>query len=162
MTSDRRTGRADDLSLPVPHLPVGTYRMVRRDGDTLHVSGHGAFEDGVPAHIGRLGETLATAEGAAAARAVMLHLLASVAAEVGDLSQVSFLKVVVLVSSTPDFTEQHLVADGATDLLVDALGEARGTPARTAIGVAALPLGFAVEIEALARVERAAPDEAPR
>ena len=70
--------------------------------------------------------------------------------ELGSLSAVTrVVKVVVFVNSTPDFTEQHLVANGATDLLVRAFGDEAGRPARSAVGVAALPLGFAVEIEAL-------------
>lgn len=77
----------------------------------------------------------------------MLHLLATVKAEVTDLSRVQFAKVVVLVNSTPEYVEQHLVANGATDLLVEVFGP-DSRPARTAIGVASLPLGFAVEIEA--------------
>jgi enamine deaminase RidA (YjgF/YER057c/UK114 family) len=79
----------------------------------------------------------------------MLNLLATVDAELGGLDEVEqFLKLTVFVSSTPAFAEQHLVADGATDLLVRLYGD-RGKPARSAVGVAALPLGFAVEIEAL-------------
>jgi enamine deaminase RidA (YjgF/YER057c/UK114 family) len=82
----------------------------------------------------------------------MLNLLATVRDQLGSLDSVeSFLKVTVFVRSTPDFAEQHLVANGATDLLVLLYGEA-GRPARSALGVAALPLGFAVEIEALALV----------
>ncbi len=137
--------------LPEPDLPVGSYRMARRCGGTLFLSGHGAFRDGVPLHRGRLGESLTTEQGAAAAREVMLHLLATVRSEVASLSRVRFARVVVLVRSTPDYDEQHLVADGATDLLAQVFGE-EGRPARTAIGVAALPLGFAVEIEAQAQV----------
>ena len=101
-------------------------------------------------HTGRLGEDLAVEDGRLAAQAVMLNLLATVRAELGSLSAVvRFLKVEVFVSSTPDFTAQHLVADGATDLLVRAFGDEVGRPARSAVGVAALPLGFAVEIEAV-------------
>ena len=83
----------------------------------------------------------------------MLNLLATVKAEVGDLSHVSrFVKVMVFVNSAPDFAEQHLVANGATDLLVRAFGDRIGRPARSAVGVSALPLGFAVEIEAIVEV----------
>lgn len=142
--------------LPAPARAVGTYAMAVRSGRLLWVSGHGAFEDGEPVHRGRLGEDLTTEQGAQAAAAVMRGLLATVRAELGDLAQVArIVKVVVLVSSTPSFHEQHLVADGATDLLVRVLGEARGRPARSAVGVAALPLGFAVEIEAVVEVVRA-------
>lgn len=138
------------LSLPTPHPAVGTYVMAARTGSLLFVSGHGAFDGGRPIHTGRLGEELLTAEGAAVAETVMLNLLATVKAEVGDLSRVTrFVKVVVFVSSARHFTEQHVVADGATDLLVGTFGDRIGRPARSAVGVAGLPLGFAVEIEAI-------------
>jgi enamine deaminase RidA (YjgF/YER057c/UK114 family) len=141
-----------DHTLPVPNVPVGSYAMAVRSGDLLFLSGHGAFEDGRPVHTGRLGETLTTQEGAHAAEAVMRNLLATVRAELGDLSHVAkVVKVVVLVNSAPDFTEQHLVANGATDLLAKVFGDL-GLPARSAVGVAALPLGFAVEIEAVLQV----------
>jgi enamine deaminase RidA (YjgF/YER057c/UK114 family) len=137
------------LVLPAPNRPVANYVMARRDGKHLVLSGHGAFEDGKPTHLGRLGEDLTTEQGRAAAEAVMLNMLATVDAELGGLDEVErFLKLTVFVSSTPAFAEQHLVADGATDLLVRLYGD-RGKPARAAVGVAALPLGFAVEIEAL-------------
>ena len=84
----------------------------------------------------------------------MLGLLATARDELGDLERVErVVKVVVFVSSTPAFTEQHVVANGATDLLVRVFGEHRGRPAGSAIGVAALPLGFAVEIEAIVQIE---------
>jgi enamine deaminase RidA (YjgF/YER057c/UK114 family) len=141
-----------DLDLPAPNTPVGSYIMAVQAGNLLHLSGHGAFEDGRPLHTGRLGETMSTEEGARAAEVVMGNLLATVRAELGDLARVvRFVKVVVFVNSAPGFTEQHLVANGATDLVVRLFGpDAR--PARSAIGVSSLPLGFAVEIEAVAEV----------
>lgn len=143
-----------DLTLPPPARAVGTYAMTVRTGGLLFVSGHGAFEDGRPIHTGRLGESLTTDQGARAAEAVTLGLLATMQDELGDLQRVGrVVKVVVFVSSTPAFTEQHIVANGATDLLVRVFGENRGRPARSAIGVAALPLGFAVEIEAIVEIE---------
>lgn len=155
MTPEDRLQEAG-LELPVPHVPVGSYRMARRVGHSLWVSGHGAFSDGVPMHVGRLGDTMTTAQGAAAARDVMLQLLATVRADVGDLSRTMPTKIVVLVNSSPDFDEQHLVANGATDVLIDLFGDEHGRPARTAMGVAALPLGFAVEIEGLFELREAA------
>ncbi len=141
----------DDV-LPAPNVPVGSYAMAVRTGDLLFVSGHGAFEDGHPVHTGRLGKTMTTEQGARAAEAVMLNLLASVRAELGDLSRVQkVVKVVVFVNSAPDFTEQHLVANGATDLLARVFGAA-GRSARSAVGVVSLPLGFAVEIEAVVEI----------
>ena len=141
-----------DLSLPDPHSPVGSYVMAVRTGSLLFVSGHGAFSDGAPIHTGRLGESLTTEQGKHAAETVMRNLLATVRDELGDLGHVArVVKVVVFVSSTPEFAEQHLVANGATDLLVTVFGEI-GRPARSAMGVASLPLGFAVEIEAVVEV----------
>jgi enamine deaminase RidA (YjgF/YER057c/UK114 family) len=141
-----------DHALPAPNVPVGSYVMAIRTGNLLFLSGHGAFEDGRPVHTGRLGETMTTEQGARAAEAVMLNLLATVRAELGDLSRVArVVKVVVFVNSTPDFTEQHLVANGAIDLLARVFGPA-GRPARSAVGVACLPLGFAVEIEAVVEI----------
>lgn len=140
------------LELPDANRPVANYVMARRDGRHLLLSGHGAFVDGKPVHTGRLGADLTTDQGRQAAEAVMLNLLATVRAELGSLDAVeSFLKLTVYVRSAPDYAEQHLVADGATDLLVRLFGDA-GRPARTTVGVAALPLGFAVEVEALAFV----------
>jgi enamine deaminase RidA (YjgF/YER057c/UK114 family) len=127
--------------------------MAVRTGDLLFVSGHGAFEDGASVQLGRLGETMTTDEGAHAAELVMANLLATVRAEIGDLSQVvRVVKVLVFVNSAPGFTEQHRVADGATEFLARVFGEA-GRGARSAIGVAALPLGFAVEIEAVLELQ---------
>jgi enamine deaminase RidA (YjgF/YER057c/UK114 family) len=82
--------------LPTRHPAVGTYTMAARTGSLLFASGHGAFDDGRPIHTGRLGEELSTAEGSEAAEVVMLNLLATVKAELGDLSRVTrFVKVVV-------------------------------------------------------------------
>lgn len=152
MTTPEDRLRKAGLELPVPHSPVGSYRMARFVGNTLWVSGHGAFEDGVPVHVGKLGDSLTAAQGALAARDVMLQLLGTVKAQLGDLSAVAPAKVVVLVNSTPDFAEHHVVANGATDLLLKVFGEEHGRPARTAMGVAALPFSFAVEIEAVFEV----------
>jgi enamine deaminase RidA (YjgF/YER057c/UK114 family) len=141
-----------DHALPAPNVPVGSYAMAVRTGDLLFVSGHGAFEDGRPVYTGRLGETMTTEQGTRAAEAVMRNLLATVRAELGDLSRVAkVVKVVVFVNSAPGFTEQHVVANGATDLLARVFGPA-SRPARSAVGVASLPLGFAVEIEAVVKI----------
>jgi enamine deaminase RidA (YjgF/YER057c/UK114 family) len=123
--------------------------MTVRSGALLFVSGHGAFVDGQPAHIGRLGADLDVDAGRRAAAAVTLNLLATLKAELGELSEISrFVKLLVFVNATPEFAEHHLVANGATDILVTAFGD-RGRPARSAIGVSSLPFGFAVEIEAV-------------
>lgn len=149
MTPEEALERAG-LALPQVNTPVANYVMAVRAGSWLFVSGHGAFDGSTPVHTGRLGEDLSINGGRLAAEAVMLNLLATVQAELGSLSAVArVVKVVVFVNSAPGFTEQHLVADGATDLLVRVLGDAVGRPARSAVGVATLPLGFAVEIEAI-------------
>ena len=123
-----------------------------RTGNLVFVSGHIARKDGGPWR-GRLGEDLTTADGAAAARATALDLLSTLArAADGDLDRVArIVKLLVLVSSTPSFTEQPLVANGASQLLVDLFGD-RGAHARSAFGVTQLPLGACVEIELIAEL----------
>jgi len=113
------------------------------------VSGHGAFVDGKPAHTGKVGAEVTVADGQKAAEAVMLNLLGTLKAELGDLSRISrFVKLLVFVNSTPEFAEHHLVANGATDLLVKAFGDV-GRPTRSAVGMASLPFNFSVELEAM-------------
>ena len=140
------------ITLPAPNRAVANYVMAVHTGQLLFVSGHGSFIDGAPAYTGKLGANLTVADGQQAARVVALNLLSTLKAELGELSRVSrFVKLLVMVNSTPDFAEHHLVANGATDLLVTAFGDA-GRPARSAVGVPSLPLGFAVEIEAIVEV----------
>lgn len=113
-------------------------------GNLVFVSGHIARRNGQP-WIGRLGETMTLAEGQQAARAVAEDLLKTL----GDLTRVErIVKVMVLVNSAPDFTDQHLVANGASELLIERVSE----HARSAIGVAQLPYGVCVEIELVAEV----------
>ena len=139
--------------LPKANTPIGGYVMAVRSGDLLFVSGHGPFEDGEARHLGRLGDSMTTEEGARAAEVVILNLLATLDQELGDLERiVRFVKLVVFVSSTPEYAEQHLVANGATDLLTRVFGDNIGKPARSAVGVASLPLGFSVEIEAVVEI----------
>ena len=113
-------------------------------GNLVFVSGHIAKRDGQP-WVGRLGETMPTAEGQQAARAVAEDLLKTL----GDLTRIRrIVKVMVLVNSAPDFTEQHLVANGASELLIERVSE----HARSAFGVAQLPYGVCVEIDLVAEV----------
>jgi enamine deaminase RidA (YjgF/YER057c/UK114 family) len=143
---------ARGLQLPAPHPAVANYAMAIRAGSLLFLSGHGSFVDGQPAHTGRLGAGLTTVDGQRAAEVVALNLLATIKNELGELSRVSrFVKLLVMVNATAEFAEHHLVANGATDLLVAVFGPI-GRPARSAQGVASLPLGFAVEIEAIVEV----------
>jgi enamine deaminase RidA (YjgF/YER057c/UK114 family) len=135
------------LELPALRRPAGHYRGWTSAGDVLYLSGQGA--DG---HTGRVGADLTVAQGYAAARACTLNLLAQARDAVGSLDRVA--QVLVLrgyVACTEDLTDQPAVIDGASDLLVEVFGE-RGEHARTAIGVQALPRGFAVELAAVLRV----------
>jgi enamine deaminase RidA (YjgF/YER057c/UK114 family) len=122
-----------------------------RTGNLVFLSGHIAKKDGKP-WVGQLGKDTDTATGQAAARAVAIDLLGTLKAATGDLGKVvRIVKVMSLVNSTADFTEQHLVTNGASELLATVLGDA-GKHARSAFGVAQIPLGACVEIELIAEV----------
>ena len=132
------------LELPALRRPAGNYRGWMRAGDLLHLSGQGA-----EGHTGRLGADLTVIQGYAAARACALNLLAQARDALGALDPVAqVVQVRGFVACTAEFTEQPAVIDGASDLLAAVFGE-RGHHARTAIGVAALPRGFAVEVDAV-------------
>jgi enamine deaminase RidA (YjgF/YER057c/UK114 family) len=139
------------IELPAAGAPAAAYVMSAQSGNTVYLSGHIAKKDG-KAWAGKLGATLTTDEGRAAARAVAIDLIATLHAHTGDLNRVTrIVKVMSLVNSTLDFTEQHLVTNGASELLADVFGE-RGKHARSAFGVAQIPLGACVEIELIAEV----------
>jgi enamine deaminase RidA (YjgF/YER057c/UK114 family) len=139
------------IDLPNAGAPAAAYVMSAQSGNTVYLSGHIAKKDG-KVHVGKLGDTLATEEGKAAARSIAIDLIATLHAHVGDLNRVQrIVKVMSLVNSTPDFTEQHLVTNGASELIADVFGE-RGKHARSAFGVAQIPLGACVEIELIAEV----------
>ena len=141
------------FSLSAPPAPAANYLPVTRMGDTLFVSGQlSSGPDGLV--TGLLGRDLDVAAGQKAAALSTVNILAQLrfAADL-NLSRVRILKLTVLVASVPDFTDQHLVANGASDLFADVLGE-NGRHARAAFGVAALPLGAAVEIEAVVEALR--------
>ena len=132
--------------------PVAAYVSFVRSGHQLFLSGHIAKEDGKP-WVGQLGLNVTTEQGIRAARAVAIDLLATLHVAVGDLNKIKrVVKLMVLVNSAPTFTEQHLVANGASELLVEILG-ANGRHARSAFGVAQIPFGSCVEIDLLAEVE---------
>jgi enamine deaminase RidA (YjgF/YER057c/UK114 family) len=134
------------IELPSVSAPAAAYVMSAQSGNTIYLSGHIAKKDG-KVWVGKLGDTLTTEEGRVAARSIAIDLLATLHAHVGDLNRVTrILKVMSLVNSTPDFIEQHLVTNGASQLLADVFGE-RGKHARSAFGVAQIPLGACVEIE---------------
>ncbi|MCB9993983.1 MAG: RidA family protein [Hyphomicrobiaceae bacterium] len=137
------------VALPKAAVPKANYVAVRRSGNQIYVSGQvSEGENGII--TGKLGATMDVTEGAAAARRCALAVLAQIEQNAGvPLDRIAqVVKLVVMVNSTPDFTAQPQVANGASDLLVTVLGDA-GRHARSAFGVAALPLGAAVEIEAI-------------
>ncbi|MFL1528796.1 RidA family protein [Pseudomonas sp. O230] len=120
--------------------------MSAQRGNVVYLSGHIAKQEG-KVWTGKLGETLTTEEGYAAARSTAIDLLATLQAHLGDLNRVTrIVKVLSLVNSTSRFTEQHLVTNGASELFADVFGD-KGKHARSAFGVAQIPLGACVEIE---------------
>ena len=139
------------IELPTAGAPAAAYVMSAQSGNTVYLSGHIAKKDG-KVWAGKLGATLSTEEGRAAARSIAIDLIATLHAHVGDLNRVTrIVKVMSLVNSTFEFTEQHLVTNGASELIADIFGEA-GKHARSAFGVAQIPLGACVEIELIAEV----------
>lgn len=141
-----------NIELPAVATPVAAYVMYAQTGNTVYLSGHIAKKDGKP-WVGQLGKNISTEEGKQAARAVAVDLMATLQAACGgDLNRVKrIVKVMSLVNSTADFTEQHLVTNGASELLAEVFGEA-GKHARSAFGVAQIPLGSCVEIDLVAEV----------
>jgi enamine deaminase RidA (YjgF/YER057c/UK114 family) len=143
--------RARNITLPQLDPPVAAFVPFVRTGNLIFISGHIAKKDGKP-WTGKLGADLTTAEGKQAAQSIAVDLMATLQAAVGDLNKIRrIVKLLVLVNSTPTFTEQHLVANGASDLFVDIFGPC-GAHARSAFGVAQVPLGSCVEIELIAEV----------
>ena len=141
------------ITLPSVAAPAAAYVPFVRSGNLVFVSGHIAKRDGKP-WVGQLGLTMGTEEGQAAARAIAIDLLGTLQAAAGDLAKVRrIVKVMSLVNSTPTFTEQHLVTNGCSQLLVEVFGPEVGSHARSAFGVAQIPLGACVEIELIAEVQ---------
>jgi enamine deaminase RidA (YjgF/YER057c/UK114 family) len=137
------------LTLPKPAAPAAAYLPAVRTGNLLFVSGQLPFVEGRLAATGLVGRDVELEAGKAAARHCAINILAQVQAAAGDLESIArIIRITVFVASAPGFTEQHLVANGASELLADALGE-RGRHARAAVGVAVLPLDAAVEVEAI-------------
>jgi enamine deaminase RidA (YjgF/YER057c/UK114 family) len=139
-------------TLPAPATPAGSYIPTTRTGDLVYTSGQVPMLEGKLHQTGKLGVDLGVDEGKAQARVCVLNALAALKAELGELSRVRrIVKVVVFVASAPDFVQQPQVANGASDLLAEVFGEA-GKHARSAVGVAALPLDAPVEVELIAEV----------
>lgn len=141
-----------NIELPTVAAPVAAYVMYAQTGNTVFVSGHIAKKDGKP-WVGQLGKNMTTEEGKLAARAIAIDLIATVQAACGgDLTRVKrIVKLMSLVNSTPDYTEQHLVTNGASELIAEIFGDA-GKHARSAFGVAQIPMGACVEIELIVEV----------
>lgn len=141
------------ITLPPVAIPAAAYVPFVRTGNLVFLSGHIAKRDGKP-WVGQLGKDVDTATGAQAARAVAIDLLGTLHAAVGDLNQVTrIVKVMSLVNSTATYTEQHLVTNGCSELLGEVFGATVGAHARSAFGVAQIPLGACVEIELIAEVK---------
>jgi enamine deaminase RidA (YjgF/YER057c/UK114 family) len=140
-----------NITLPPVATPAAAYVPFVRTGNLVYLSGHIAKKEG-KAWVGQLGKTMQTEEGKLAARAIAIDLMGTLHAAVGDLNKVKrIVKVMSLVNSTPDFTEQHLVTNGASELFGQVFGD-KGAHARSAFGVAQIPMGACVEIELIAEV----------
>lgn len=140
------------ITLPAAAAPAANYVPFARSGNLLFTAGQLPLKDGKLVATGLLGRDLDTAAGKEAAKYCAVNILAQAKAALGDLGRIArIVKITVFVASTPDFTEQHLVANGASDLLAAVLGDA-GKHARSAVGTASLPLNAPVEVEAIIEV----------
>mgnify|MGYP002775733787 CR=1 FL=1 len=141
------------ITLPAAAAPAANYVPFVQTGNLLYISGQLPMEGGKLAQTGQLGAGVTTAEGQKAAELCAVNILAQASAALGgDLSRIARIaRINVMVSSTPDFYEQHLVANGASNLLAEVLGDA-GKHSRAAVGMAALPLNASVEIDAIMEV----------
>ena len=139
------------ISLPPVSVPAAAYVPFVQTGNLVFLSGHIAKKDGKP-WVGQLGAGIDTEEGKQAARAIAIDLLGTLHAAVGDLNKITrIVKLMSLVNSVPTFTEQHLVTNGCSELLGEVFGD-KGAHARSAFGVAQIPLGACVEIELIAEL----------
>ena len=140
-----------EIILPPPGPPAAAYVMAATTGNTIFLSGHIAKRDGKP-WVGKLGLDMDTDAGKAAARSIAIDLLSTLQSHLGSLDKVKrIVKVMGLVNSTSEYTEQHLVINGCSELLFEVFGHA-GKHARSAFGVAQIPLGACVEIELIAEI----------
>jgi enamine deaminase RidA (YjgF/YER057c/UK114 family) len=144
--------RLKELNVVLPvATPLATSLPTVQTGNLCFVSGHIARQDGKP-RAGQFGISMTTAKGQQAARSIAIDLLGTVHRELGDLERVQrIVKLFCLVNSGPAFTERHLVAKGASELLQEFFG-ASGKPARSAVGAAQLPMGAFVEMELVVEV----------
>lgn len=139
-------------TLPAVSKPLAAYVPTMRDGNTIYTSGQLPVVDGQLAATGKVGEAVTVEEAQGYARLCVLNGLAAIKAEIGDLDKITQItKVVGFVSSASDFDEQHIVINGASEFLGDVFG-ATGTHARSAVGVAMLPMNAPVEVEMIVKV----------
>jgi enamine deaminase RidA (YjgF/YER057c/UK114 family) len=146
-------GKLQELNITLPPVatPAAAYVPFVQTGKLVFLSGHTAKKNGKP-WVGQFGKTMTTEEGKAAARSVAIDLMGTLHGAVGDLNRIKrIVKVMSLVNSSPDFTEHHLVTNGASELLGQVFGD-RGAHARSAFGVAQIPQGSCVEIELIAEL----------
>ena len=140
-----------NITLPEIEPPAAAFVHFVRAGNLVFVSGHIPKKDGKP-WTGKLGAELTTEQGKQAARGIAIELISTLQAAAGDLEKIKrIVKLLVLVNSATTFTEQHLVANGASELFIEVFGE-RGAHARSAFGIAQIPLGACVEIELIAEL----------
>ena len=141
-----------DIELPEAPSAVGSYQLVKRHRDLVFLSGHGPFQDG-KLITGKVGSDLTVEEGANAARVTGLNLLATLKKELDELENVtSVLKLFGMVNVAPGFDDLPAVINGCSDLFIEVFGEKIGRHARAAVGMAELPFGMAVEIDAVVAV----------
>jgi enamine deaminase RidA (YjgF/YER057c/UK114 family) len=139
------------ITLPAVATPAAAYVPFVQTGNLVFLSGHIAKKNGTP-WVGQFGKDITTEEGKTAARAVAIDLMGTLHAAVGDLGKVKrIVKLMSLVNSTGSFTEQHLVTNGASELIGQVFGD-KGAHARSAFGVAQIPMGACVEIELIAEI----------
>ena len=141
------------ITLPTPAAPVASYVPAVEQGGLLHISGQISVGEEGNLILGRLGEDMNLERGTEAARRCGIMLLAQMQAALGSLDRVErIVKLGAFVNSAPDFTDQPKVANGASEVMQEVFGEA-GRHARSAVGVAVLPLGVAVEVDAIVAVK---------
>lgn len=151
-TGPRERLAALGIELPEAPAPAAAYVGAVRSGDLLFTAGQVAVADGTMVAEGRVGAEVDLPTAVASARRCAINVIAQLQAALGDLDQVHrVVKLTVFVASDPAFTQQHLVANGASELLAEVFGD-QGVHARSAVGVATLPLGSPVEVEAIIEV----------
>ncbi|WP_299399329.1 RidA family protein [Pelagibius sp.] len=147
--------RLAELGIDVPEAatPVANYVGFVQTGNLVFVSGQVTLKDGSPQYLGKLGDSISLEDGQAAARLCAINIIAQVKAACGgDLDRVQrVVKLTGFVNSTPDFTDQPKVVNGASDLMVEVFGD-KGRHARAAVSAGALPIGVAVEVEAVVEI----------